>query len=374
MRKGIPRRPVLPARVSNVQRPISNFQLAEQRLKIINQHLGLPVICLETSERVGDVVRFVTDHVTGRIVAVAVRRKWYLEPAGVAFSDCAAFGQNVVLIRRMDALQPLSQMEDASLYLETSTDARQRTAITEGGRLLGSVTDEGFDETTGEITGYRLDVMADTGTGRTVYIPHAAFVTSSATVAILRDDVLNDASDTLEGLTQTVPAETGEADALGAWRGADDLIQATPAEVTAPAAEPDLADSLDAAAEEMQPEAAAVAPDQEALFADMEPAPLPEEEPETPLPASSVAPQTLTEDDAPDAPAAEDAARSRAEGHDRVMMALSLGRVAGSTLSDASGAPFVEPGQTITLEIAQAAARAGRLYELWSSTQGEAEN
>jgi hypothetical protein len=55
------------------------------------------------------------------------------------------------------------------------------------------------------------------------------------------------------------------------------------------------------------------------------------------------------------------------------MMALSLGRVAGSTLSDASGAPFVEPGQTITLEIAQAAARAGRLYELWSSTQGEAE-
>jgi uncharacterized protein YrrD len=345
-------------------------------LKIINQHLGLPVICLETSERVGDVVRFVTDHVTGRIVAVAVRRKWYLEPAGVAFSDCAAFGQNVVLIRRMDALQPLSQMEDASLYLETSNDARQRTAITEGGRLLGAVTDEGFDETTGEIIGYRLDVMADAGTGRTVYISHASFVTSSATVAILRDDVLGEARDTLEALGEApaaVPAEAPQEEAAGAWRGADDLIQASPAEVTAPPEEPDVADSLDAAAEELLPEAPAAAPDQEALFADMEPAAAPPEETDTPLSPPSSASKPLAEDDTPDASAAEDTARNRAEGHDRVMMALSLGRVAGSTLSDASGAPFVEPGQTITLEIAQAAARAGRLYELWSSTQGEAE-
>lgn len=348
-------------------------------MKIINQHLGLPVICLETSERVGDVVRFVTDHVTGRIVAVAVRRQWYQEPSGVAFSDCAAFGQNVVLIRRMDALQPLSRMEDASLYLETSTDARQRTAITEDGRLLGTVTDEAFDETTGEVTGYRLDILAETGTGRTVYIPHSAFVTASATVAILHDDVLDDARDALAGLlTGAAPEPKAAPPEAGAWRGAEDFRQAAPEEITeeaaAPAteaaAEPDLSDSLDAAAEEYAPSAPPSMPDQEALFLDMQPAP-PEPEEE----AAAAPPEGVEglPDEAMAEPPPAPTAQARAESHDRVMMALSLGRQAGALVADADGSAIVRPGETVTLEIAQAAARAGKLYELWSTTTGEAE-
>jgi uncharacterized protein YrrD len=360
----------------DLQIPHPFFHESGFRVKIINQHLGLPVICLETSERVGDVVRFVTDQVTGRIVAVAISRKWYLEPSGVAFSDCAAFGQNVVLIRRLDALQPLSQMEDASLYLETSNDARQRTAITEAGRLLGTVTDEAFDEATGEVIGYRLDIMAETGTGRTVYIPHSAFVTSSATVAILHDDVLDEARETLDALADpSSRAETPDADAPGAWRGTEEMIQATPEEVTAPMPEPDLSASLDAAAEEAAPAVDTAVPDQEALFADMAPAP---RAGETESAETVLAPPADTQSQpevamAAQPPALGDTARTRSEGHDRVMMALSLGKMAGTSLSDESGATFVEPGQTITLDIAQAAARAGKLYELWSSTQGEAE-
>lgn len=345
-------------------------------MKIINQHLGLPVISLETSERVGDVVRFVTDQVTGRIVAVAVRRKWYQEPSGVAFSDCAAFGQNVVLIRRLDALQPLGQMEDASLYLEASTDARQRTAITEGGRLLGTVTDEAFDETTGEVTGYRLDILAETGTGRTVYIPHSVFVTASATVAILEDNVLDEARDTLEALAVTAapePANDSPPAAIGAWHGAEDFRQAAPEEITETAAEPGLSESLDAAAGEMPEPAAPAAPDQEALFLDMQPASdAPAEEPPTPDTTPPQGIETLPEEAMAEPPPAP-TVQARAESHDRVMMALSLGRVAGAALADAEGNPIVQAGETVTLEIAQAAARAGKLYELWSTTQGEAE-
>lgn len=341
-------------------------------MKIINQHLGLPVICLETSERVGDVTRFVTDQVTGRIVAVAVRRKWYQEPCGVAFSDCAAFGQNVVLIRRLDALQPLAQMEDASLYLDTATDSRQRTAITEGGLLLGTVTDEAFDEVTGEVIGYRLDVLAETGTGRTVYIPHSVFVTASATVAILQDSVLDEAYESLNALAAIAGSEeSAPDDKPDAWRGAEDFSLARPAAATEAAVELDLAESLDAAAEEHSSVEGAPPPlDQEALFMDMQAADVePEEAPVTTRPEGA---ETLAEVDMAD-PAPASTAQARAESHDRVMMALSLGRQAGAAVSDNAGNPIVRPGETVTLEMAQSAARAGKLYELWSTTTGEAE-
>ena len=58
-------------------------------------------------------------------------------------------------------------------------------------------------------------------------------------------------------------------------------------------------------------------------------------------------------------------------GHDRVMMALSLGQVARAAVREPSGALLVEAGQTVTAEVTQAAARAGAdtLYALWKATQ-----
>lgn len=364
-------------------------------MKIINHHLGLPVISLDSSERAGDLIRFITDQVSGRIVAVAVSRKWYQEPHGALFEDCRAFGQNVVLISRMDALRPLSEMPEVGIHLEAANDARQRTAITEGGRLLGSVTDEGFDEESGEVTGYRLDVLADTGTSRTVYIPHSAFVTSSATVAILREDVLNHAAGSLEELQggkrpdeaersaesggeaeETAPRDEG---GLGAWPGATDVAYAPPAEVTeapplpepkppAPAPQPE----PPAPEPEPEPPAEPLPTPPPAPPAAEEAAALPEEA-ETAADDITIAPEDFaptTPDYEPDAHAADAVSAAGADaagGHNRVMMALSLGRVAGATLHDQDGNVIVEKGETITLEIAQAAARADALYDLWTS-------
>jgi len=380
-------------------------------VKIINQHLGLPVISLDTSERAGDVIRFITDQVSGRVVAVAVSRKWYQEPHGVPFEDCRAFGQNVVLISRLDALRPLSQMEEVGLHLEASNDARQRTAITEGGKLLGSVTDEAFDEETGEVSGYRLDVIADTGTSRTVYIPRDTFVTSSGTVAILREDVLEHGRGTLEELAGGQGPELGDGsrepgaggrepeqgpgagvheperesereserepesrtDAQpGAWPGAEVAAFAPPVEATEPAGP-------------VEPEASG--DDDEALFEDMTPADevgMVEAEEFPPVvpdyePASEAPPEAAPEPEAASRTVQPEALPGPApaeappvlHGHDRVMMALSLGQVAQSTVRDPLGAVIVEAGQTVTDEVTHAAARAGAdtLYALWKATQ-----
>lgn len=336
----------------------------EARVKIINQHLGLPVISLDTSERAGDLVRFITDQVSGRIVAVAVSRKWYQEPHGVPFEECRAFGQNVVLITRLDALRPLSEMEEVGIHLEAANDARQRTAITEGGRLLGSVTDEAFDEATGEVTGYRLDVLADTGTSRTVYIPHSAFVTSSAAVAILREDVLDHAVEALEYLEAGAPpapespAQPDESE--------PDTEPDTEPEPVAPAeaSEPE-------AVAPVEPEPAPPAPEPEAPAAveavEEAPAPAPAapEGDEIVVEPEEFAPTTPDyEPEAPEAPGAD-----AMGGHNRVMMALSLGRIAGATLHDRDGNLLVEKGGKITMEIARAAARADALYDLWTAAQ-----
>lgn len=303
-------------------------------MKIINQHLGLPVICLETSERVGDVVRFVTDQVAGRIVAVAVTRQWYQEPSAVAFSDCTAFGQNVVLVKSTDALKPVSQMPEIGLHLEASNDARQRTAITESGRLLGSVTDEAFDEHTGEVNGYRLDIMADSGTGRTVYIGHDAFVTASATVAILKDDVLDAATKDLVSSSVSSPVPSSEFRVSSA----ETEPEPRPVESRIPDPEP-------------QPfEPQPVVPEFPASLLGLQEEALAEEEPDEEL-AGTVSQEV----------------RDQMEGHNRVMMALVIGKTAGAAISGADGGAIAEAGATITMEIAQAAADAHRLYELWTN-------
>jgi uncharacterized protein YrrD len=291
-------------------------------LKVINQHLGLPVIALDTSERVGDVIRFVTDQVSGAVLAVAVSRQWYAEPAGVLFRDCTAFGQNVVLVSSVDALKPLSQMDEVRIHLEASNDARQRTAITESGRLLGAVTDEAFDEKTGLVNGYRLDVFGETGGSRSVYVSRDAFVTGSATVAILRDDVLDHS-----------------------------------------------AASLDALASIARPDAPAVtmeAPAKEEEAAPAHLSPRTVEEPVSSVPASALA---VEEEESPGAEP-ETATPEEMEAQERVMSVLSVGKTAAKTVTAADGTVIVEAGQTITEEIAEAAKAASRLYEVWISAQG----
>ncbi|HEY3414790.1 MAG TPA: hypothetical protein VGM51_17260 [Armatimonadota bacterium] len=292
-------------------------------MKIINQHLGLPVISRDTSERVGDVLRFVTDQVTGRIVAVAVTTQWYQEPSAVAFADCTAFGQNVVLVKSGDALKPLSQIPEIGIHLQASSDSRQRTAITESGRLLGSVTDEAFDEHTGEVVGYRLDILADSGTGRTVYIGHEPFVTASATVAILKDDVLAGATDEL------VPSS------------------APLAPIPEPSA-PSSAPNPQTPAVEVQPSV-----------------------PEFPASLLALTEEALEPEESDEelADTVSQEVRDKMEGHNRVMMALVIGKTAGATVTDSEGSVIAEEGVAITMDMAQAAADSQRLYELWTNAR-----
>jgi uncharacterized protein YrrD len=297
-------------------------------LKAINHHLGLPVIALDSSERVGDLIRFVTDQVSGQIVAIAVSRKWYAEPAGVPFADCTAFGQNVILVSSLEALKPLSQMEAVRLHLEASNDARQRTAITENGRLLGTVTDEAFDETSGMVTGYRLDVFGETGRARSVYVSRDSFVTSSATVAILRDDVLETAVLSLDDLASSITSARPATD------------DGTPS---------------------VDPQAPAPTPEPHAPSASPR-----SDDPVTQVPASALARDE--EEEASTQP--ETTSPEALEAQERVMAVLSVGKTAHKAVHGDNGTVIVEAGALITQEIAELARIAGRLYEVWVSSQG----
>lgn len=291
-------------------------------MKIINQHLGLPVIALDTSERVGDVIRFITDQVSGAVLAVAVSRQWYAEPAGVPFRKCTAFGQNVVLVSSVADLKPLSQMEEVRVHLEASNDARQRTAITESGRLLGAITDEAFDEETGLVTGYRLDVFGETGGSRSVYVSRDAFVTSSATVAILRDDVLETSVSSLDAVAATPRSAPAEQDGEAADETSGTVSAAAPSEDTGETVVSVPASALAVAEEET-----------------------PGEEPQAATPEEM-------------------------EAQERVMTVLSVGKTAAKTVTAEDGTIVVEAGQVITQEIAEAAKAASRLYDVWISAQG----
>jgi len=283
-------------------------------LKIINHTLGLPVICLDTGDQVGSVLRLVVDQVSGRIPAVAVARQWYQAPGFVLMRKCRAFGQSVVLVESGQAVFPLEELPELQLHLLSANEARQRTCITETGRLLGAITDEAFDERTGVMNAYRLDVHADLGTGRTVYVPRSVFLTASASVVIVPDNVLDGAYDTLEELVAVL--EESPAEEL-------------PEEATAP--------------EPAQVEEASVStvPAEEPV---VESAPVDVHEPAQPTDAEAAAAQ------------------------ERVMRALVIGQKVGTVVYDEQGVALAQPGDTITEEIADAALRAGKLYDLYCGT------
>lgn len=311
--------------MANTRWPIGGFRAAaafalipheqENLLKIINHTLGLPVICLDTGDQVGSVLRLVVDQVSGRIPAVAVARQWYQAPGFVLMGNCRAFGQSVVLVESGQAIHPLEDLPELQLHLLSANEARQRTCITETGRLLGAITDEAFDERTGVMNAYRLDVHADLGTGRTVYIPRSVFLTASASVVIVPDNVLESSYDTLDELVAVL--EESPAEEL-------------PEETSAPAPAPI----------EESPVEVVKAPEE---------------------PVVETAPDYTLEPAQP-----TDAEASAAQ--ERVMRALVIGQKVGTVVYDEQGVALAQPGDTITEEIADAALRAGKLYDLYCGT------
>ena len=283
-------------------------------MKIINHTLGLPVICLDTGDQIGSVLRLVVDQVTGRIPAVAVARQWYQAPGFVPMRNCRAFGQSVVLVESGQAVHSLDELPELQLELLSANEARQRTCITETGRLLGTITDEAFDERTGVMNAYRLDVHADLGTGRTAYVPRSVFLTASASVVIVPDSVLDSAYNTLEELVT--------------------VLEESPAE-------------------ELPEETAAPEP---ARVEDVAATTVVEDEP-------VVAPEPAGAEENPVPTDAEAAA-----AQERVMRALVIGQKVGTVVYDEQGVALAQPGDTITEEIADAAIRAGKLYDLYCGT------
>lgn len=279
-------------------------------MKIINHTLGLPVICLDTGDQVGSVLRLVVDQVSGRILAVAVARQWYQAPGFVLMPNCRAFGQSVVLVESGQAIHSLDELPELQLHLLSANEARQRTCITETGRLLGAITDEAFDERTGVMNAYRLDVHADLGTGRTVYVPRSVFLTASASVVIVPDTVMDGAYDTLDELVAVLEESPAEE---------------APVEAPAP-----ITESVDAYA----------------------------------LIDTINAGSTLdSEAEQQEAPHSEESA-----AQERVMRALVIGQKVGTVVYDEQGVALAQPGDTITEEIADAAIRAGKLYDLYCGT------
>ena len=68
-------------------------------------------------------------------------------------------------------------------------------------------------------------------------------------------------------------------------------------------------------------------------------------------------------------PAAEPAPAELAGSCDDTQAQWIIGKTAGASLTDASGAVIAENGAPITMEIAQAAADAHKLYELWTNAR-----
>jgi len=137
---------------------------------------GLPVFAVAEGDFVARVCAAVINPAEARIEYLLLEgEQWFLEKKCIAFSDVTAIGVNALTTGKAANVKPVSQFEQAVKLLEQETKVLNAGVMTRDGRLLGTVSEFFFDETSGAITDCEL--LAPDSTEPAGIIPATQIIT-----------------------------------------------------------------------------------------------------------------------------------------------------------------------------------------------------
>ncbi len=114
--------------------------------------LRKPVVSRQTGQTLGKVEEGVVDPDTGKIIAFRIGEDW------IPFSEVQEFEEERILIRSEKSLLPLEELPRAKQIKEKGPKVWRAHVYTENGKFLGKVADLIFEEHSGEILRYYVEV------------------------------------------------------------------------------------------------------------------------------------------------------------------------------------------------------------------------
>ncbi|HBX23084.1 MAG TPA: hypothetical protein DEF34_05565 [Desulfotomaculum sp.] len=138
--------------------------------------IGLPVFAVAEGDFVARVYAPVINPTEARIEYLLLEGdQWFLEKKCIAFSDVTAVGANALTTEKEANVKPVSQFGQTVKLLEKETKVLNAGVMTRDGRLLGTVSEFFFDESSGKITDCEL--LSQDSTEPAGIIPAAQIIT-----------------------------------------------------------------------------------------------------------------------------------------------------------------------------------------------------
>lgn len=148
---------------------------------------SLPVLAIVEGDFVAKVHSPVINPAEGKINYLLLDGdQWFLEKKAIAYNDIAAIGNNAVTTEKAVNVKPVSKFENAVKLLQNEANVLHSRVMTKDGRMVGTVSEFFFDETSGKIIGCEL--TPEGGNEPAGVIPAAKIVTFGQKYLIVAED------------------------------------------------------------------------------------------------------------------------------------------------------------------------------------------
>lgn len=177
-------------------------------MKSSQQILGLPVLSIEEGREIGEVRYIILNPSRGAVDFLLISDdQWYLEHKLLAFKDVKAIGEYALTVAAASSLAPVSSSPGALELLKKDFTLPGIRVLTQGGRLVGSISEYYIDPSSGKITACRLLPLNGQEPG---HIPRSSILTYGSDYLVAVDNVeeqLTQEVDFLEQASQKYPQE-----------------------------------------------------------------------------------------------------------------------------------------------------------------------
>ena len=118
--------------------------------------VGTPIVSASTGRKLGTVADLLLDESRHAVVGLVVRDGWTTAERVLPYDGVQTIGPDVVIAKSADELVERRPWRERAVPAERASRFTGRRVVTDGGRILGTVSEVFIDEQTGRVDGYQI--------------------------------------------------------------------------------------------------------------------------------------------------------------------------------------------------------------------------
>jgi uncharacterized protein YrrD len=118
--------------------------------------VGKPIVSASTGRKLGAVADLLLDDSQHAVVGLVVRDGWMTAERVLPYDGVQTIGPDVVIAKSAGELVDRRRWRERAVPAQRASRFTGRRVVTEGGRILGTVSEVFIDEQTGRVDGYQI--------------------------------------------------------------------------------------------------------------------------------------------------------------------------------------------------------------------------